>query len=39
MPLPIRNITMDMKPASVATIAGGAAVDHAIATLVLAFRF
>jgi GNAT superfamily N-acetyltransferase len=28
---------MDMKPASVATIAGGAEIDHAIATLVLAF--
>jgi hypothetical protein len=37
MPLPIRNITMDMKAASVATIAGDAEVDHAIATLVLAF--
>jgi len=37
MPLPIRNITMDMKPASVATIAGDAEFDHAIATLVLAF--
>src|SRR5712671_2790336 len=36
MPLPIRNITMDMKPASVATIAGDAEFDHAIATLVLA---
>src|SRR5215831_3417155 len=28
---------MDMKPRRVATIAGGAEVDHAIATLVLAF--
>jgi hypothetical protein len=37
MPLPIRNITMDMKAASVATIAGDAEVDHAIATLVLVF--
>jgi ribosomal protein S18 acetylase RimI-like enzyme len=32
-----RNIAMDMKPPSVATIAGDAEVDHAIATLVLAF--
>jgi GNAT superfamily N-acetyltransferase len=32
-----RNIVMDMQPPSVATIAGDAEVDHAIATLVLAF--
>jgi ribosomal protein S18 acetylase RimI-like enzyme len=32
-----RNIAMDMQPPGVATIAGDAEVDHAIATLVLAF--
>src|ERR1700731_17680 len=32
-----RSIAMDIKPPSVATIAGDAEVDHAIATLVLAF--
>jgi hypothetical protein len=31
------DMTMDMKPPSVATIAGDTAIDQAIATLVLAF--
>jgi GNAT superfamily N-acetyltransferase len=36
-PLPNRNIAMNMKPPRLATIAGEADVDHAIAMLVLAF--